>query len=75
MRNDVGIELQVAEIQTLQVDVSFLRSVDERIRETPAQAVLAGMAQDDEYLEGRVGTHAQQTPSRCVLIRSRRSWK
>ena len=47
----VGVEPQLAEVEPPQVDVSFPRSGDERIRERPAQAVLAGMAQNDQYLE------------------------
>jgi hypothetical protein len=61
----VGVELQLAEVQPPQVDARLPRPGGERVRERPAQAVFARMAQDKQHLEA--GAHDRQT-RRCYAL-------
>ena len=60
--DDVRIELQLAEVETPELHPRFPGSGGKRIRERPAQALLARMAENQQYFEARA--HERQT--RCV---------
>ena len=64
----VGIELQLAEVEPPEVDARLPCPGGKRLRQRPAQAVLARVAQDEQYLEA--GAHDRQTRRRYALILS-----